>query len=192
MTKHYSGIGFYLSKSGRERIDYIYEHYADYESISKSYRNTLESLIAGARIYERRKRDDLGVRIKSGNGLNDVTSAMAIENHEISRGIDKGSLPAGMIRDKGEEARLNLGIYEMQVMKREYDIFNAAIMNLKGNEMSVFLAYIRREKSIKDISEEEGIEKDSAVKRIYRIKMKLVRWLADDFREYEFNRIKAG
>lgn len=192
MTKHNSGIGFYLSKSGKERIDYIYEHYADYDMISQNYRKILESLIAGTRVYERRKKNDLGVRIKGRNPLNDITSEMAIENLEIKEGIDRGGLPRGMIVDKIEEAKLNLGIYEMQVMKREYDIFNSAIMSLGGKEMPIFLSYIRREKSINDISREEGIEKESVVKRIYRTKVKLMKWLMDEFKDYEFNRLKPA
>ena len=184
MTKHVSVIGFYLNRNPKERISYLYEHYSEYPHISASYQDMLQRRIAVIRSYERQRRDELGVRVMSGNPVSSITENMACENSEIADIVVSGYLPSGVIHDLEDQREIRLGLHEMQIMQREYEAFNAALMgNLDGEELGIFMSHIRREKTMEKMAKEFGVERDSVKKRIYRIKVKLVNILLEEFKE---------
>lgn len=183
MTKHVSVIGFYLNKEPKDRISFLYEHYSDYSRISERYQDMLTRRIAAMRSYERQRHDELGVRIMSGNPVRSLTEAMAEENDTIKNIVASGYLPKGVIRDYEDQSEIRMGLHEMEIFQREYDLFNRALTDLDGEEAWLFIGYIRREKTMDVMADELGVEKDSVRKRIYRTKVKITGLLLDEFKE---------
>lgn len=78
-------FGYYMELSVKERVLYMltnYKHRAYYEESQRQY---IEGMIADIRAYERKRNDDLGIRIMSGGSMSDITSAAAFYAYTIKK-----------------------------------------------------------------------------------------------------------
>lgn len=62
--------------------------------------------------------------------------------------------------------------YLLRDMRKDYDLFNRQL-SILGTEKETFEKYLRREKTLIDIAEEQGITYESAQQKIHRIRRKV-------------------
>ena len=58
-------------------------------------------------------------------------------------------------------------------MRADYELFNRQLSLLEEKESRIFLGYINKKLTLHDIADEEGIQPESAMKRVIRIKRRL-------------------
>lgn len=163
-------VGFYCDRSIRERMNFIFENYRDFEQFHKAYRKSIEEKIFCIRNYERRKENHLGVRIMGGQTISDITAQKAIENLEISDNIAKGNIAGLQIQDEEDRKEIETAVLEWQLMRHEFEIFRQQLLMLKTSDYDILFPYINKEKSRKELAKELEIERGSIDKRIYRIR----------------------
>lgn len=62
--------------------------------------------------------------------------------------------------------------YLLRDMRKDYELFNRQL-SILGTEKETFEKYLRREKTLIDIAEEQGITYESAQQKIHRIRRKV-------------------
>ena len=72
--------------------------------------------------------------------------------------------------DRSEEFIRNA--YLLREMRKDYELFNLQL-SILGKEKESFEQYLRGEKSLVDIAEQEGITYESAKMRIHRSRLKV-------------------
>ena len=58
-------------------------------------------------------------------------------------------------------------------MRADYELFNKQLNVLEDDESRIFLGYINKKLTLYDIADEKGIQPESAMKRVIRIKRRL-------------------
>lgn len=62
--------------------------------------------------------------------------------------------------------------YLLRDMRKDYELFNRQL-SILGTEKDTFEKYLRREKSLDDIAEEQGITYESAQQKIHKIRTRV-------------------
>lgn len=62
--------------------------------------------------------------------------------------------------------------YLLRDMRKDYELFRRQL-SILGNEKEFFEKYLRREKTLADIADEQGITYESAQQKIHRIRLKV-------------------
>lgn len=62
--------------------------------------------------------------------------------------------------------------YLLRDMRKDYELFNRQL-SILGTEKETFEKYLRREKTLIDIAEEQGITYESAQQKIHRIRLRV-------------------
>ena len=185
-------FGYYMELSVKERVLYMltnYKHRAYYEESQRQY---IEGMIADIRAYERKRNDDLGIRIMSGGSMSDITSAAAEERERIEKAFKAGKITKALISDKQDRDMMLSAIGEWLIMKDDYESLNRALWKLTPTEHELLMAYISREKDYYDIADECKIEFESAKKKIQRIRGKVIKIASPEFEMHGLNWRYAG
>ena len=167
-------VGAYIDLTTKERINFLMEHFGYFEQYHHAYRESIEERIACILSYERKKRENLGVRIMSRNVISDITAQKAMELVDIGQSIDHGKVSVKMIPDKDEWEEIMEAIYEWKLMRSEHEILKRQLRMLKPTDYVIMHPYLMREKTKRQIAKELEIESGSVDKRIYRIRRLLV------------------
>lgn len=178
-------VGVYAGLSVKKRIRFILEHYKDFESYRSSYKECIISIMIAINEGRRNRDDDLGVRVQTSGGNSDTTYYKALERLSVDDCFRFLTVTRDMFPDPYEHNLISTAIFEWDLMKREYDELNSC-MNflLKENEKQMLLSFINKNKKLKDIAYDCSIELDSAKKKVYRIKRKLLDGATPWFKEY--------
>lgn len=62
--------------------------------------------------------------------------------------------------------------YLLRDMRKDYELFNRQL-SILGTEKETFEKYLRREKTLIDIAEEQGITYESAQQKIHKIRLRV-------------------
>ena len=175
METKQNSIGFYCELNVEKRMDYIYKNYSNYGNIIESYRQGLIFMIHNQKIYNRRQGiGELLIRIQSGTMNKSLTEDQAIENVIIKECVDEKKITDALLADVDNPEKIKLGIFELDLMKREYDLFSCQIKLLDSDDCEILYSYLKRKKDIYDIAKDLIIEPESVHKRLYRLKKKLI------------------
>lgn len=178
-------IGMYVGLSAKNRIDFLIKHYVDIERLREAYKDWVVDIMIDARTANRNRRDNLGVRVQTSNGISDITFCQATERILFDDCFKKLMVTEDMFPDPYEYELINLALFEWDLMKREYENLRHGFkLFLDEEETKIIDSYFKREKLLYDIADEYCIEPESANKRVYRIRKKLVSGVIPRFKEY--------
>lgn len=173
MTKQ-SIIGYYFGLDAKKRVDFLIEHYRDFEFFHSAYKESIISIMLGIREWHENKSGDLGVRIQTSGGNSDVTFYKACERIDVAKCFENLEIATELFKEKNDLELVRKGVSEWKLMRREFDTLNSFISLLAPVDRRIYTPYLLREKRLIDIAEELCIELESANKRIYRIRKKLI------------------
>ena len=169
-------IKIYVDASSAKRVDIIIKHYTDFMGIVEGYTEGLRCMIECEKeSNSHQEMEDLGVRVQTGGTTSDPTAKKAIRNvmtrealincdfsGDVMEGVEGVDRVEEFIRDA----------YLLRDMRKDYDLFNRQL-SILGTEKETFEKYLRREKSLDDIAEEQGITYESAQQKIHKIRTRV-------------------
>ncbi len=174
----------YAKSDPVKRIDIICEHYENFTSIVDGFEVGIFHLISCEKAYNRQKRKgDLGVRIQNGSGHSDPTARQAVENVMIREAMEKCDFSGDLLKDTDNAEEHRRDILTIQMMREEYEVFDAHLKALKRREYRMMHSYLVGEKAMQDIADEEHILCDSARNKISKTKKQLMQEILPFFRE---------
>ena len=164
----------YAKSEPVERIDIICAHYENFTSIIDSFEVGVFHLISCEKAYNRQKRKgDLGVRIQYGKGHSDPTAKQAVENVMIKEAIRGCDFSGDLLKDTENAEEHRRDILTIQMMREEFDVFDAHLRALKRKEYRMMHSYLIGEKEMQDIADEEHMLCESARNKISKTKKQL-------------------
>ena len=189
MIKH-DVIGLYVTLSGPKRIDFLISHYPDFDKYIASYKEYVKDTMLDILSSNRSSATELGVRVQTSGGNQDTTFSLAEGRLAIDKCFDTVRASRKMFPDADDYELVSMGLYEWERLQREFSKLNATInMILNEEEQKIIKAYFRHDKRLHDLAQDLCIEMESANKRVYRIRKKLVNSIGPWFEE---NTIKAS
>lgn len=166
-------IKIYVDASSAKRVDIIIKHYTDFMGIVDGYTEGLRYMIECEKESNRQRvMGDLGVRVQTGAAISDPTAETAIRNVMTREAIINCDFSGDVMKgvERAEEFMTNA--YLLRDMRKDYELFRRQL-SILGNEKEFFEKYLRREKTLADIADEQGITYESAQQKIHRIRLKV-------------------
>lgn len=168
-------IKIYVDATAEKRVDIIIKNYTKFIGIVDGYTEGLRYMIQSNKDSNRRQEmGDLGVRVKTGGITSDPTAKKAIRNIVTKEAIINCDF-SGDLMDGVDRAEVYIrDAYVLHDMRSDYDLFNSQLCIL-GTDQDLFTKYIRKEKTLSDIADEQGITYESAQQRMKKNKIKVKR-----------------
>ena len=80
----------YYKKNAKERLDFIFENYKNFDKVLNGQKDTLIFLVTCEREYNRRSQvGDIGIRVQTSGAFSDPTANDGIERYEIDKAISE-------------------------------------------------------------------------------------------------------
>lgn len=166
-------IKIYVDASSAKRVDIIIKHYTDFMGIVDGYTEGLRYMIECEKeSNSHRELGDLGVRVQTGGTTSDPTAKKAIRNVMTREAIINCDFSGDVMDGVDRAEEFMRDAYLLRDMRKDYDLFNRQL-SILGTEKETFEKYLRREKTLIDIAEEQGITYESAQQKIHRIRRKV-------------------
>ena len=149
-------VDMYGQSNPHERFMLIYRNYGVFPKLIDSYEIGLFNRILYEREYNLRAKngEDLGVRIQDPR-VSDPTSRQAIENLMIHETIEKSDFSGDILKYTDTPEKHKRDILTIQMMRREYEIFNTNLEALPEKEYRITCRFIKKESTAVKIAEEE-------------------------------------
>lgn len=166
-------ISIYVDANSAKRVDIIIKHYTDFLGIVDGYTEGLRYMIECEKESNHyREMGELGVRIQGGGGISDPTAKKAIRSVMTREALINCDFSGDVLDgvDRAEEFIRNA--YLLRDMRKDYELFNRQL-SILGREKEIFEKYLRKEKTLTDIAEEQGITYESAQQKIHRIRLRV-------------------
>ena len=164
----------YEKADAAKKIDLICKHYHNFVKIIDGYAEGLCYVIYNDRI-SKHKSDiyELGVRVQTSGMHSDVTADTAISKVEIKRAVISCDFSGNELEGLAKKELYRKKAYLLRNMRADYELFNKQLNVLEDDESRIFLGYINKKLTLYDIADEKGIQPESAMKRVIRIKRRL-------------------
>ena len=166
-------IKIYVDANSAKRVDIIIKNYTSFIGIVDGYTDGLRYMIECEKESNSRQEiGDLGVRVQTSGSISDPTAKKAIRNIVTRDALINCNFTDDVLEgvDRAEEFVRNA--YLLREMRKDYELFNLQL-SILGKEKESFEKYLRREKTLVDIAEEEGITYESAQQKIHKIRRKV-------------------
>lgn len=166
-------IKIYVDASSAKRVDIIIKHYTDFIGIVDGYTEGLRYMIECEKESNSHKEiGDLGVRVKTSGSTNDPTAKKAIRNVITREALINCDFSGDVMEGVDRAEEFIRDAYLLRDMRKDYELFNRQL-SILGKEQDTFEKYLRREKTLIDIAEEQGITYESAQQKIHKIRLKV-------------------
>ena len=166
-------IRVYTGATSEKRIDIIIKNYTKFIGIVDGYTDGLRYMIECEKeSNSHRELGDLGVRVQTGGTTSDPTAKKAIRNVMTREAIINCDFSGDVMDGVDRAEEFMRDAYLLRDMRKDYDLFNRQL-SILGTEKETFEKYLRREKTLIDIAEEQGITYESAQQKIHRIRRKV-------------------
>lgn len=165
----------YKSAAPEARVDIILDYYQNFPAIIEGQQKVLIRRLKNERDYIRQKRKvELGIRIQD-FGLSDPTAREAIEMVGIEKAVVSGEGMEDLFSemDQVETDLLCRNFYVLRKMKEEYELINNSLMLLSNWDRNTFKLYVENNCDIHRLAAIEGIQEESAGKRIWRLRKRI-------------------
>lgn len=166
-------IKIYVDASSAKRVDIIIKHYTDFLGIVDGYTEGLRYMIECEKDSNRhRALGDLGVRVQTGGSTSDPTAKKAIRNVMTREALINCDFSGDVMEGVDRAEEFIRDAYLLRDMRKDYELFNRQL-SILGTEKETFEKYLRREKTLIDIAEEQGITYESAQQKIHKIRIRV-------------------
>ena len=149
-------VDSYGQSNPHERFMLIYKNYEVFLKLIESYEIGLFNRILYEREYNLRakKGEDIGIRIRT-NRVSDPTARQAIENILIREAIEEANDSGNILKDTDNPQKHKRDILTLQMMRREYEVFDTNLKSLPGNEFRITYRYLHDGCKLVQIAEDE-------------------------------------
>lgn len=185
-------VGCFVGLKPRDRIDFLCRHYMDIDTFRDVYRENVISIIGYMRTFEKNKNKEEGMNLHNVGHISDTTAQAAFERIMIEDFFNGKSMVTNIVTDADDQEIVSWAVLEWNAMKREHELFSNQLKLLSRDDREIFSSYMSRKITTEDIAERFCIEYESASKKIYRIKRKLVRRLLPLLKSYDFSLKEVG
>lgn len=166
-------VKIYVDASSAKRVDIIIKNYTNFMGIVDGYTEGLRYMIECEKeSNSRQDTENLGVRVKTSGSTSDPTAKKAIRNVITREAIINCDFSGDVLDGVDRAEEYIRDAYLLRDMRKDYDLFNRQLAIL-GNEKDTFEKYLRREKTLTDIAEEQGITYESAQQKIHKIRLRV-------------------
>ena len=167
-------IKVYESADADKKIDLICKHYHNFTRIIDGYTNGLCYLIYTDKIKNRKSDvSELGVRVQNFGRYSDCTSDEATSKADIRKAVMTCDFSGDGLKEMPKKGFYYEMAYLLCNMRTDFEYFKSQLESLDDEESRIFLGYISKKLTLYDIADEEGIQPESAKKRVIRIKRRL-------------------
>lgn len=184
MTK-LSFLDKYGNAKPNKRADIMLDHYRDFPSIIDGHKKILVLRIKNEREYNMKShKDELGTAITESK-LSDPTANTAVENVYIEELIEGGGDISELVKGMGYSQKRGFSrqFRILMKMEEEYAILEAQLLLMSSNEKKIFELYSESGHDFQQIADMEGIQYDSARRRIWMIRKKIKEGVVDNMEE---------
>lgn len=184
MIKH-DVIGLYVTLNGKNRIDFLIKHYTDFENYISTYREYLRDTMLDILSSSRKHSDDLGVRVQGSRTNSDPTYNAALGLVAVEKCFINNEVIRELFFDPYDCELIELALYEWHRLQKEHrKLISSMKMILSQEELEILRSYFSKEKNLNDLANDYSIEVESANKKVYRIRKKLVKSIEPWFDKY--------
>ncbi|MBO4347907.1 MAG: hypothetical protein J5840_09760 [Lachnospiraceae bacterium] len=150
-------VDTYAKSSAKERFKLIYKNYEIFPQLIDCCEVSQFNRIIGEKEYNRKAKNggDLGVRVKNSR-LSNPTQDKAIENVTVEKAIQECDFSDDLLKDTDDAEAHRRCILTINMMKRDYEVFDANLKALRGSEFRITYRYIHKDCSVAEIAEEES------------------------------------
>ena len=174
----------YSQSNPSDRFEIICTHYENFTSMVDSFETGVFHLISEEKAYNRMARHaDLGVRIQSGGGYSDRTANQAVANVMMKEAMKACDFSGDLLEDTDDAEKHRRDILTIQMMREEFDVFDAHLRALKKKDFNMLYSYLIGEKDMQEIADENNILCESARNKISKTKKQLNMEVIPFFRE---------
>lgn len=170
-----SFIDQYGNAEPGKRADIILDHFQDFPSIIEGHRKILVLKIKNEREYIQKScKDNLDTMILTSE-ISDPTAKEAVEHVYIEELVQNGEDISELIYDmENEEKRVfSRQVHILMKMREEYTILQTQLLFLNSNEKKIFELYTEGGHDFQKIADQEGIQHESARRRVWEIRKKI-------------------
>lgn len=172
------GPGFieeYGSSDSQKRIDIMLNYFEDFPVIMEGQRKILVYKIKNELEYQRKQYQNDHAMVRLLQTLSDPTAKEAIENVMIEDVVLNGKDISDLVCDmkKGTKSFFCRQLYVLEKMQEEYTILRTQMLLLSSSEKKIFELYAKSGHDFQKIAEEQGIQLESARRRVWEIRKKI-------------------
>ena len=168
-------IRIYVSADSEKRVDLIIRNYPNFLGMVDGYTEGLCYMIENEKeSNSRHESGALGVRIQGGNGMSDPTARKAIRNLMLFDALVNCDFSGDIMEGVDCAETYMEDAYVLRDMRKDYALFNSQL-SILGTQQDFFTKYLRKEISLTDVAEDQGITYEAARQKIYKIRQRLKR-----------------
>ena len=161
----------YDNSNSSGRVDLICKHYSTFLGLIESFTEGIVYMIEDAiDLSVRRENGDLGVRIQVGDGCGNPTLRKAFSNITIRDDVIKCDFSDGLLEEIEDGELYVKTALVLKRMRRDYKLLKSQLDRLTDEDRQLFLTYMQKDKTLKEISSELQILTVSAQQKIRRIR----------------------
>ena len=166
-------IRIYVSADSEKRVDLIIRNYPNFLGMVDGYTEGLCYMIENEKeSNSRHESGALGVRIQG--GMSDPTARKAIRNVMLFDALVNCDFSGDIMEGVDCAETYMEDAYVLRDMRKDYALFNSQL-SILGTQKDFFTKYLRREISLTDVAEDQGITYEAARQKIYKIRQRLKR-----------------
>ena len=175
----------YYKKSAKERLNFIFENYKNFDKVLNGQKETVIFLITCEREYSRRSQvGDIGIRVQTSGEFSDPTANDGIERYEIDKAISESDYSEDFFKDIEDKEHILTKIWEFKLMQLEYMQLRSKIANLDEEETYIMEAHLKKQKSTYELAAEFSVEPESIKQRVYRVRKHLIKDMLNEMSQY--------
>lgn len=135
--------------------------------------------------YSRKSKNDTGICIQNTGKKSSVVESIVENKISVEDCFDTNKISKDLYADPSDLILFSTAVKEWILLTREYEKLNNCIRMMKPEDKDLFLSYIKKEKTIDELSDELFLERGSVVKRLYRIRRGLMDQILPWLREFK-------
>ena len=164
-------VEHYTEADLNNRIHFLFSHNREAKKLLAGYQEELVLYLSNQMVaYGRREKEGLGVRVQEWGTISDPTARLAMLEMEMQTYVEKGQLPAQILRKLPDIEFIEKRMFDLVIMKNEFSLFASVAGRLKKEDRSFLELYERTGKDLYKVAEELQIAPESAERRLYRVK----------------------
>ena len=161
----------YAEAGPARKVDIICKYYSQIDGI-------INARIAGMKYYiweekeksRRGDRSELGVRVQSGNRYSDPTGKEGVFRGDLEKAIRNCDFSGDILDGIENKEQIIEEAYVLRDMKAIRKLYDEQIGSLIEADRRVFVKYLNHEKTLTELAVDEGVEYNSIVKWVVKIK----------------------
>ncbi len=167
-------VKVYEKADADKKVDLICRYYHNFIKIIDGCTDGLCYVIFNDKIKNRKSDiSELGVRVQNSGRHSDSTADVAISKVEIRKAVMNCDFSGDELDGIPKKDIYCEMAYLLRNMRADFELFNSQLKILDDDDSKIFLGYLSKKLNVQDIADEEGIQLESAMKKVVRIKQKV-------------------